>query len=878
MQLLLVDRGLEISNEVQKISFLRDTHGARAEAVLWLSTSVRRGDRWEVVFGSRQPLLSGPDFDLLPTAYEVVENSSRRIAVLLTGIHTKPDYTWDLLVEALEGSPWFRLRITCHLNSDLIISAPEPTAALWLDKADDMLAVDQGPVSIYGGHSWGNSFPAAYLWEANKESIIFFNITLMDWMSSSNLRRFLDCRVATRFHGERAGLGLHALSQSGNTIPAGHLVVEYFLLSKPSEGKPTTLEALNTTVQACAVLLPAAVPFPENRVPPYELTWKCFTDNTIKDLMRENISYADLPSTWTDGPVFPENSVPVFRPHSDYATNSSGTSLKRTDVLQVWDYATCNNFLAPWIAYLRLHPEPDQERFLAVKRDNVPQFYDARAKLYRWGAGGVPLTPGLASTMANGIEMSWENFMFNLETIKIHNALPPDQFNVAIPGRFLMACEGLVEYAHKVDYVFPQWFDAFEKTPMVQLDVPELGKVKEPFQAGSYAYIMLEAYALTGETIWFDEARKAVEYLLTDMQYTEVNRRYVKTFTDPVEMPIAETFGNGYAVAAAQRLYLLTGEEKFLQYAKDYLNILVRMAFWYDDRSDALSRELNNLGLFRAHGGHYGTCPWENIEVYLPLTVFLKHTSSHNELLLKLFNLQRINSFYYYPPSWTPLVAAPNPELYHHVCQYLPIENFYTLEFGGTHGSMGRCIYMCSQAIWNYLLYEAFAETTDREVMVLNLDLLDGYEDAIESIDRSFLVYNPTGRMIKFTLMMKSCIDGSYETTISGPGGTQRETYAADVLRRGLPLSLGALQALRIHIEHQDAPTRKHRVAAIKQAQARMAHAYQLLQQAATNGMTLELQALKDQYLLARNFYDAQRYADAAAAAQNVIDSLRHRH
>lgn len=890
LELSVTDKGAEIANAVQRIAFLRGdvrpgniSEGAtyQNEAPsgnakgLFLSTYVRRGDSWECMFDARRPIMEGPSFDLVPTEYQVIEDSTKRVAVLLAGTHVNPDYTWDVLVEAKENSPWFRFRLTCHLPSDLSISSPEPSVALWMKKEAPEVFVDQGPISIYGGNSWGNSFPAAYLWSEGKEAVVFLNVTPMTWMSRSNLNRFLDCRAGILSRNNETGLGLHAISKSGDTISSGQMVVEYFLYANSRPSKPTALEALDRMIGVCAWLLPANVPFPENRVPPYDTSWKIFAAGVAEDLMRKDICWVDVPCSWKDEPLFPENEVTVLRVHSDYAANSSDDSrLNRPSVLSLWDFATCNNFLAPWIAYSRLHPDEEQNQFLQVKIDNLPLFYDPEANLIRWGAQGAPLTPGLANTMANGIEMSWENFMFHLETMKVHLALPPEHFNPAIPGKFLMACRALIEYAHNVTYIFPQWFDAYYKIPMIQLDHPDLGKVREPFQVGTYAYMMLLGYEMTGEEVYLDEAKKSLEYVIKDMVYTVVNRRYTRTYSSPVDVPIAETFGNGYAVAAAQKIFNLTGDESYLQYAKDYLNILVRMVFWYKDEADAVSRELNNLGLFRPHGGHYGTCPWENIEAYLPLTVFLKHSRQPGQLLLKLFNLQRITSFYYFPPVWTPVVAAANPTLYHHVCQYLPIENFYTLEFGGTHGSMGRCIYMCSIAFWNYLLYEAFAQTDDREIMVMNLDLLDGFEYAINSAERSFIIFNPTAQEKTFTLQMKSLIQGDFDLTIENSSGAmvyEGKRASADLMR-GLSLPLGVLGYLRVHLKYHHAEKMKNSIDTIEKARARISHAYQLLQESARDHGVTDLHLkYKKKLILAQNAYDRQAYQEAIDIAETIV-------
>jgi len=887
VKLSKTDSGIEISNSFQRIMLSKERNGDG----LLFSTSVRRKDSWQPLFDAGRPILEGPDFDLIPTEYETVNESPQHAAILLKGIHTRPVYEWDALIEAKENSPWFRIRITCHLKNDLAISCPEPSAALWIKRKSADVTVDQGPVSIYGGNSWGNSFPAAYLWSEGKEAIIFVNPTPMTWMSGLNLKRFLDCRVCTISKDNATGLGLHALSQSGKSIPAGDMIVEYYLYSGVRESKPDHLQALDRTIKVCTELLPSSAPFPENRVEPYETSWKVFAEGVIKDLLRKDISWTDIPSAWQDLPLFPEHEVRTFRLHSDYAVKSveirqpdekslnvsdgsNTAAFNRDSVLRVWDHITCNDYLGPWIACLRLNPVKEQHEFLKAKIDNVPQFYDREARLFRWHAEGPELSQGQASTMANGVEMSWENFMFCYEPIRIHRMLSPEQFNPAIAGRFLMACQGLIELAHKVDYVFPQWFDAFHKTETIQLDIVALGKVREPFQAGTYAYLMLCAYEMTTEDVYLEEARKSLEYVLHGMEYTVVNRRYTKTYSNPVEIPIAETFGNGYAVAAAQKIYNITGDESFLRYAKDYFNILVRMAFWYDDQADAVSCDLNNLGLFRAHGGHYGTCPWENIEAYLPLTAYLKYNKEPNELLLKLFNLQRATSFYYFGPTWTDLVAEPNPSLYNHVCQYLPIENFYTLEFGGTHGSMGRCIYMCSIAFWNYLLYEAFAETDDREIMVLNLDILEGSEYALQSVERLFLVYNPTGAQKTFTLKMNNLADGDYELKIKDSSDKiiSKETRSSKKLAKGWSVTLDAMVSLRVAVVNCNAQEMKADIDTIEAAQSRIAHAYQLLQERARDhGVNSELTGLKKRFLSSMENYRERDYKAAAGTAEGIV-------
>src|SRR6185503_15379678 len=102
MKLVLLGSGIELTVQDQKVSLLRENGADK----FGLTVSVRHDQDWEPLFGQRQPLLSGPSFDLLPSAYEIIEHSAERIAVLLTGTHVGPDYAWDLLVEARKDSPW----------------------------------------------------------------------------------------------------------------------------------------------------------------------------------------------------------------------------------------------------------------------------------------------------------------------------------------------------------------------------------------------------------------------------------------------------------------------------------------------------------------------------------------------------------------------------------------------------------------------------------------------------------------------------------------------------------------------------------------------------------------------------------------------------
>ena len=72
---------------------------------------------------------------------------------------------------------------------------------------------------------------------------------------------------------------------------------------------------------------------------------------------------------------------------------------------------------------------------------------------------------------------------------------------------------------------------------------------------------------------------------------------------------------------------------------------------------------------------------------------------------------------------------------------------------------------MAGNAIWNWWLYEALAEASDRQIMALNTASLDGYEEAISGAERNLIVFNPTPTRRDFTLRWKHLRRGSTAST-----------------------------------------------------------------------------------------------------------------
>jgi len=758
----------------------------------------------------------------------------------------------------------------------MILAGLAPQFAFWMKQPALAVTVNQGPGNIYRGadeKEWGNSFPAAYLWDAGREAAIFFDLSPMTWMSPRNLFRFRDCRVQAFSEGGRSALGLRVVRRNFHELSAGDVVFDARLYAAESPAAPSRLEALDRLVRLCAPLHPQTAALPVNRRPPYRTDWETFAAGVARNLMLPGVTWADvaLPEPWRDAPPFEDHRVDRLRVSCDYAVESAcEPRFNRKAVLQGWDFSTCNNYLSGWIGYERLHPDPRQRAFLAPKVAGLPLFYDPRARLIRHGTRN-PENLG-------DREMSWQNLMFALETVRTYRMLPPDAFRAAIPGKFLLGTDGLIELAHRNNYLLPQWFDPYKKTPLIQGDEPDLGVIYEPWQIGTYCYLMGEAYSITGEKRYLQEARAGLDRLFGGMRFTVKNDRYERDYGDPVDFPVTEIFGNAWGAAAAARVHRWTGDARYQRYSDHFLNSLLRLTYWYESalQSDPRDRSLHNAGLFRNHGGAYTGSPWENSEAYLAMTVRLKLDQRVREPLPRLFNLLRVNGFYFFPPVFSP-EAVPCARLADHQADYLPIEDTYTLEHGGANGAMGRCVYMSGIAFWNHLLFEAMASFDDAEVMALNLDVVDEFEASIASLRRHFLAYNPAARMKAAVLRMHSLEDGDYQVTVRRRvGSSEVFTLSASSLRKGLKMTLAPDEYARIDLLRLQAESAAASLRRSQQARDAIATVYALLQRRAGGGVeSARMPGALRTYRSAEASYRAGKHRAALDAARSTLREMR---
>jgi uncharacterized protein (DUF1810 family) len=228
--------------------------------------------------------------------------------------------------------------------------------------------------------------------------------------------------------------------------------------------------------------------------------------------------------------------------------------------------------------------------------------------------------------------------------------------------------------------------------------------------SGLYAWAAILANKLTGDQQYLEEARRAIHVL-----YTVPPERL---FHEPQEL--------AYGALAATELGM-EQEAKYLLYQQ------LRMFYWYSDPSQK-SHDIR--GMVQAAASILYPAFKENVEAILPWTGVMKRGIVF-EGLLRFMDQQRRNNFYFFENCSANRKRGSSA--------FIPFENLGTLELGGMTGNVGKEIYGAGESIWMYLMFEALGQVGDRELMLLNLDLLDAaLAKEFPPRQLNFILYNPT--------------------------------------------------------------------------------------------------------------------------------------
>ena len=633
----------------------------------------------------------GPSFQLTLDSGGVTKSGADLAMELAGSGHARAkdgsplEYTWNTAITTLTSSPWFRFAITLRLPHDMKLhqgEVLEPQIILWLNSVSTLMEgqsgswrrilLDQPTRNSLGAA--GNDLPAVYLQDANAgiETMLYFDMSSMGWMSFENIPRFLGYRCATvsvleRGGNQRLGIGLIANQATGDMLPAGEVHFTYFLLQQSFKELITERQAVNRWMEALLPLFEEKLAWPKCAT-----SWKEFAAGTVGDIQQKDVALLSVQG------------------HRGLRAYVKSTSELWHESGENFELMTMADVLWPSLLYLKLHPDPAQRQVVGELLESMPLFYhqDTQSISNDFIRGGDETAD------------SWYPFENGLIKYPMIGALSQSK---TLTDNFLQAYETAMRMAHRYNYLFPIYYRTG--------NLDQKGAGTNYAVGGLYAWGGVIAHRLTGNEKYLNEARHAVEVLATV--------RAASLFHEPQEL----AFG---ALAAAE--LGMPEAARYLLYEQ------LRMLYWYSDPSQ---KRHDIRGMFQAAASILYPAFKENVEAILPWTGVLKR-GVMVEGLLPILDQQRRNNFYYFDAC---LGATAKPSL----SPFIPYENLGTLELGGRTGMVGKEIYGSGEVLWLYLMFEALGTTSDRDMMLVNLDLLDALDsNQFPARQLNFILFNPT--------------------------------------------------------------------------------------------------------------------------------------
>ena len=360
-----------------------------------------------------------------------------------------------------------------------------------------------------------------------------------------------------------------------------------------------------------------------------------------------------------------------------------------TDASGNFELMTVADVLWPSLLYLRLHPSDSFENKCDALLADLPAFYH-------------PETHSISNDFSPKKDEradSWYPFENSLIKYPMIGSLAGSK---EITGKFLDAFQTARKLAHQYNYLFPIYY----QVATLQAE----GAGTNYAVGGLYAWAAILANKLTGDAEYLEEARRAIHVL-----YTVPPDRL---FHEPQEL--------AYGALAAAELGMAE-ESKYLLYEQ------LRMFYWYSDPSQ---KTHDIRGMVQAAASILYPAFKENVEAILPWTGIMKRGIVF-EGLLRFMDQQRRNNFYFFEDCTANRKPGSSA--------FIPFENLGTLELAGMTGNVGKEIYGAGESIWMYLMFEALGLSSDRELMLVNLDLLDVSHSAeFPPRKLNFILYNPT--------------------------------------------------------------------------------------------------------------------------------------
>jgi hypothetical protein len=673
---------------------------------------LRVGDEWKPATLANNAIVTGASFPLV-TSHVRREGSS----VFCEGVGNAEgldgkglSYGWESEIGALShaDAPWFRFRTTLHFPAPVRLrqdSHIEPQIITWLSSSSTLMEGQSGswrrvlleqPTRNSLG-TYGNDLPAVYLLDQNVgvETMMYFDVGEMGWMSTENLPRFLVYRCSSisrieRDGTQRLGLGLLADQATGNVLPAGDVNFTYWLLQRPMTRLLTEQESVARWMQALLPLFEEKLTWPA-----CASSWKEFASGTVEDLQDKSAAQIEVNG------------------HTGLRAYVKASSQLWHDSADNFELMTVADVLWPSLLYLRLHPSPSFEHECNDLLADLPAFYHSDTH----SIGNDFKRP--QDERAD----SWYPFENALIKYPMIGSLAGSR---EVTDHFLDAFQTAQKMAQQYDYLFPIYY----RVATLRAE----GAGTNYAVGGLYAWAAILANRLTGEEHYLEEARRAIRVL-----YTVPTERL---FHEPQEL--------AYGALAAAELGMQE-EAKYLLYEQ------LRMFYWYSDPSQK-SHDIR--GMVQAAASILYPAFKENVEAILPWTGIMKRGIVF-EGLLRFMDQQRRNNFYFFQDCSGNRKRGPSA--------FIPFENLGTLELGGMTGNVGKEIYGAGESLWMYLMFEALGQVSDRELMLVNLDLLDAaHAKEFPSRELNFILYNPTAVTRSATIAIPAARQRTVRMSVNG--------------------------------------------------------------------------------------------------------------
>jgi hypothetical protein len=596
-------------------------------------------------------------------------------------------YTWDSDISAVNpavDTPWFRFRTTLHLPAPVRLrqdARVEPQIITWLSSSSTLMEGQSG--------SWRR----VLLEQPTRNSLGTYGndlpaLYLLDQTVGIETMMFFDFSEMNWMSVENLPRFLVYRCSSLSRIERdGTQRLGVGLLAQQATGNILPAGDINFTYWLLQRPMTRLLTAQES-----VSRWM----QALLPLFEERLAWPACATSWKE---FATGTVEDLQDKASAQVEAKGytglrayvksTSQLWTDAPDNFELMTVADVLWPSLLYLRLHPSAAYESECSALLADLAAFYH-------------PETHSISNDFSPKKDEradSWYPFENSLIKYPMIGNLAGSK---EITDKFLDAFETARKLARQYNYLFPIYY----QVATLQAE----GAGTNYAVGGLYAWAAILASKLSGETQYLDEARRAIHVL-----YAVSPDRL---FHEPQEL--------AYGALAAAELGMVE-EAEYLLYEQ------LRMFYWYSDPSQ---KNHDIRGMVQAAASILYPAFKENVEAILPWTGVMKRGIIF-EGLLRFMDQQRRNNFYFFEDCTANRKRGSSA--------FIPFENLGTLELAGMTGNVGKEIYGAGECIWMYLMFEALGNPGDRELMLVNLNLLDATSTKeFPSRKLDFILYNPT--------------------------------------------------------------------------------------------------------------------------------------